>query len=643
VVQYHIDCVIINIVASFAVQLPRYQSTSHCRWRLLPELTFPPWYMCVDLAMTDDTELETNAPALIRSPLNTQTNAISSVSSPKTGQRVRRKSSFVRRLDSSESVPSSHDSIFVAEYLSPLNSEDSGYKTEPWQNIDSLTQLPPADEDALPSLDTDNDENASRCLSIGNTPILYGYGTPLTTIIEQKSSSATMRTSTSTTSPTRSLIHPRSASGLSSSTASASGKSQFPSTSPLKAQFSASGMILPLGSFSSDDVDAVKLLRPGGYDADRAIGAGQSSMDCETPERYPSPINEIYAEPLRPLQPPVLRPSTPPGMPSWTAAQQRRPRVTPSVATRGWGIHGASGLLQRFFGQEPSTATPSSDPAAAALPSAREAEPGSGYGIRGPWDAVPPQRRSISTPVFTGRGVPRFRPPRSGHGVTALEMHPFARAEIMPTKSGTTDATTAARRSYGSAFAGPSNAGNETQQLNSRATGRRKPGQRVRFTPSTTDCGTMSHYTDAAPIDLPPDVGVCPHRRASSSTVQLQEVASPHAVDDISSPSRPLPDPLVNRTDHPIGGRFHLTHPSQAFPDMSATPSQGPSVPRSRCWRCRFEELVAKMGILWDSSTRWCCWYCCGIDMDELRDEMEGSGAGAGAGPRLREYATGRE
>lgn len=590
--------------------------------------------------MTDDTELETNAPALIRSPLNTQTNAIFPISSPKTGQRVRRKSSFVRRLDSSESVPSSHDSIFVAEYLSPLNSEDSGYKIDPWQNIDSLTQLPPADEDELPSLNTDNDENTSRCLSIGNTPMLYGYGTPLTTIIEQKSSSTSMRTSTGTTSPTRSLIRPHSASGLSTSTTSASGKPQFPSSSPLKVQFSASGMILPLGSFSSDDSDAVKLLRPRGNDADRAVGAGQSSTDCQTPERYPSPINEIYAEPLRPLQPPVLRPSTPPGMPSWTAAQQRRPRVAPSVATRGWGIHGASGLLQRFFGNGPSTATPSSDPAAAALPPARGAESGSGYGIRGPWDAVPPQRRSISTPILTDRGIPRFRPPRSGHGVTALEMHPFARAEIMTTKSGITDTTTTRRRSHSSAFVGPPNAGNETRQVNSRPTGRRKRGQRVRFTPSTTDCGTMSHYTDAAPIDLPPDVGVCPHRRASSSTVQMQEVAAPHSVDDVSSPSRTLPDPLENRTDHPIAGRFHLSHPSQAFPDMSATPSQGPSVPRSRCWRCRLEELIAKMDSLWDSNTKWCCWYCCGIDMDQVGDEMEGTGPGAGS--RLREYATGR-
>lgn len=579
--------------------------------------------------MTEWLEPGANAPAKVRSPLLAQTNILSSTATVKVSQRVRRKSSFVRRRDSSESVPSSHDSIFVAEYLSPVNSEDNDYKTEPRQNFDSSVQLPAMAE--LPSLLPDNDENSSGPLSIGSTPILYGHGTPLATIIEQKSSSATMRTSTSTMSPTRTLIRARSASDLSLSTASASTSTQpqITGASPLKAEFSISGMIRRLASFSADDLDSVKLSWPEGYDPNRATGAGKSSMDSEIPKMQDSTmdeINEIYAQPLRPLQPPIERPSTPPGMPSWTAAQQRRPRVPPRNPTRGWGIHGASSLVHRFFGHQPS------DPSASVVSSRRASGSGPGYGVRGPWDAIPAQRRSVSTPILTGRGAPRFRPPRSGHGISELEMHPFARAEIMPVKTENPAAMTMGRRSVSSAVAGTSRCENETlRQRNVRPTGKRKSGQRVRFSPSTTDGTGTTHMQ---PHELTPETSasatnLCPHRRVSSANPDLLEIVTPPPVsDDSLTPQSILSDPLENSTDHLTNASSGPEASFRAPSDVATARSKDSKVPSSECWKCRVESVLAKADTLWERSASWCCWYCCGIDMEELVDDSAYSDTG---------------
>lgn len=285
------------------------------------------WFWSFITSMAEGGSQDPQTLGSIRSPLITHTNTKPLT---KSVRKIRRKSSFTRQLDSSESIPSSHPSIFAAEYYSPSGSDDGGYKTEQRQSISSMKRSSTAEERPAPSLG--NDENSDGELPVGNTPIIYGHGTALSTIIEQKSSLATIRASVNTPSPAT-LTRPRSTSDLSSSPASASTHKQPPKTSLMKTEFSISGMIHRFGSFSDEDVSKMKLSWPEGYDpttskgSTRPKGVIETSLENENPEMQNDTFYEIYAQPLQPLQPPIDRPATPPGMPSWTAAQQRRPRV----------------------------------------------------------------------------------------------------------------------------------------------------------------------------------------------------------------------------------------------------------------------------------------------------------------------------
>lgn len=623
-------------------------------------------YMC--LKMSEEAQLI--APKPTRSPLNTQTNAQTnaiSLISNKDGKKVRRKSSFVRRLDSSESVPSSHDSIFIAEYLSPYNSEESGYKLETWDKSDQQIPLSPSLElPTLPSPPSENDENGNQRLSIGITPILYGHGTPLTTIIEQKSSNPTLRESTSSTSAIRPLARPRSASDLTTSTTSFHSRPTHVGAalggSPLRnLQFSTSGIIRRLESLSADaSVESIKLSWPAGYDPQRASWRGKSSLDSESAPT--SPINEIYAQPLRPMQPPVERPGTPDGMPSWTAAQQRQPPIANAQGEtrRGWVIHEASSMLHRLFSNR-------SQPGAASSTQDETQEPAtttSGYGIRGPWDSIPSHRRTVSAPVL--RGAPRFRPPRSAHGVARLEMHPFASAGGLQvsSKSDTADvgvapatavSTTTRRGSYSNAVARPAPsatpdgnggevaAGTQHRQVSLRAKGKRKPGQRVRFTPSTADPGTTSQREFGTFTG--PDVKVCPHKRATNGGVQLWDAsAAPLVGAHDAAVSVPASTSVAMAHDSLLlsTNRTPVTD-CQTLPlsgvDGTRSPlnaaQRGGFTARTHCWKCRFENAAEKMDRVWDATARWCCWYCCGIDMDEVKEVSIG---GPDVGVRVRSF-----
>lgn len=548
------------------------------------------------LNMNDEKQLGSTASLAIRPPLAAHANS-ASASLPqltlKTEEKpLRRKSSFVRRLDSSEDIPSSHGSIVVAEYLSPFNSEASSYKTDNWDSIAQQISPPPEQ----PPVEPEVDENVPQRLSLGTTPIIYGHGTPLTTIIEQKSSNPTMRDSSSSTSATRSLVRPRSASDLSTSTTSGYARTPFPSNSPLRSKFSASGIIRRLESLSADDsLDSIKLSWPAGY------------IPTDGGPRSNSPIDQIYAQPLKPLQPPIQRPSTPPGMPSWTAAQQRpRPAQAPNQARRGWRLHEASSVLSRLFGNSDTSGQATGSPQTENITNPA-------YGIRGPWDGVPAQRRSVTPPVL--RGAPRFRPPRSGHGPARLEMHPFARAQVFDSKLDTADTVSGSA----TAIAGPSvpvtEPSNQPQPV-LRLKGKRKLGQRVRFTPSTADGGAeLQRDTTATGAD----VQVCPHKRSAS--VQLQFI-NHEREERTSLPAAPaVQDPMLN--DSTLVSSMSC----QSLPLTTDhnTAHETAFASRSRCWRCRLDAASRKMGRAWDKSSRWCCWYCCGVDTNEILEDDAGS------------------
>lgn len=288
-------------------------------------MTSNPQHMCLDFKMTEHTPSGTTTGARSRIPFDAQTESKYHTSSTKTACEIRRKASFVRRLGFSKSVPSSDDSLLInSGYFSPFANENSGHINE--QNIDSVAQLPPFSPDELLPGNRDSDESNDDHLSIGKTPILYGHGTQLTTILEQKSSAATMRTSTSTTSLTSSMAHPYSVLTFSSSTASGAPRSRFPSSSPLKAQFSASGILQQFESFSTND-DSIELSRPPGYEPDYAHGQERSraSSHSDSPQRQNNQVGEFDARPLLSVQPSFHWPLTPPGMHSCTSAQQSRP------------------------------------------------------------------------------------------------------------------------------------------------------------------------------------------------------------------------------------------------------------------------------------------------------------------------------
>ena len=105
---------------------------------------------------------------------------------------MRRKSSFIRRIDSSEECPSPHGSIYEAYYFSTTNTSD-----ESFNRIEQMgTDIPMAQ---LRTLDMTNPV-VRNDLTTQIPEFKYGHGTVLDTIMEKKSSGTI-----------RSLYRPRSA------------------------------------------------------------------------------------------------------------------------------------------------------------------------------------------------------------------------------------------------------------------------------------------------------------------------------------------------------------------------------------------------------------------------------------------------
>ncbi|KAK8908999.1 hypothetical protein QC760_003339 [Botrytis cinerea] len=235
------------------------------------------------------TDVHPNASSLVgsRNPL------LPRITSPQQtpANNIRRKGSFIRAIpDSSEESPlSSDNSIFEAFLFSNSNSEDSVHK------FDTL----PRSKQAACEVSSSNDENmrqtstSTQLDTTVTTEFLYGHGTVLDTITEQKSY-GTMRSVTRT----------KSADDI--------------STSPLlghRDSFTiAKNRPRHKQSFSLDDIWCIK---DSYHDA--------CAMIDQAARRRLS-IHEVYAKPKEPLLAPPERPDTPPGCPSWTEAQKPGPR-----------------------------------------------------------------------------------------------------------------------------------------------------------------------------------------------------------------------------------------------------------------------------------------------------------------------------
>ncbi|CAD6441805.1 5cfd225b-22c1-4abc-9f57-dae5f703e92b [Sclerotinia trifoliorum] len=284
---------------------------------------------------------------------------------------IRRKGSFVRPTDSSEESPmSSNNSIFEAFLFSNSNSEDSVYKSD---TLSSSKQ--PICQNSPP-----NNENLRqtsipiRLETIPTTEFLYGHGTVLDTITEQKSY-GTMRSikSADDISTIRSIDRTKSADDL-SNTPLLGHRDSFilAKNRPRRQQ-----------SFSLDDIWSIK---DSYHDA--------CAMIDQAARRRLS-IHEVYAKPKEPLIAPPERPDTPPGCPSWTEAQRPGPRQH---------LIPAHTRLQRLLRMPSSGLTLSPTPSRSFFTG-----------------------RIVSAPGLT-RLPPRFRVPKSVY--SAIETHPFSNAPV---------------------------------------------------------------------------------------------------------------------------------------------------------------------------------------------------------------------
>lgn len=206
---------------------------------------------------------------------------------------IKRKSSMVLRLDSSEDAPSSHSSIVDATYHSNQNSDENGMQIA---RLDTDFRSGPDCINLAASTRTTSDEvmiRVSRPTTPESGTFLYGRGTTLDTIIEQKSV-ATMRsncTISPDSSPSRPLL-------------------KRPSNATI------SPAVQKRRSLSLDDLTQIKRAY---HDACTAIDrAGEDDV-----EQGPA-----YAGARTPQHAPLWRPETPPGMPSWTLAQDPTYRLS---------------------------------------------------------------------------------------------------------------------------------------------------------------------------------------------------------------------------------------------------------------------------------------------------------------------------
>jgi hypothetical protein len=600
--------------------------------------------------------LEPTSPPSVRGALLPKTT--SPQSSPM--KNVRRKASFFRQGDSSEESPlSSSSSIFEAFLFSGSNSEESAHKTETWPRIKQpifQSTRPNNENERQPSSSSRSETTAI----ITETEFLYGHGTVLDTITEQKSY-GTIRSVARTKSAEELLTVPllghRDSFTLSKNTSCRK------------------------HSFSLDDIWTIK------------DSYHEACAMIERVARRSLSIHEIYAKPKEPILAPPERPSTPPGCPSWTEAQQPgpRPHLVPNH-TR----------LQRFL-RIPSSGLKLSTRA-----------PSTGFSLT---------RRSVSAPE-TPRLPPRFRVPKSvysaieNHPFNRAVVHkpdsepPVDPPRIMPAPESSSRAQTSRI---------PGSSSEIASAANGRGKGKAKL---VRFTPSATardsemtnlrnameaTSGTAFHPLDGIILpksQQPPKS--CPHRKAqhprlktlnaeftvppSNEYLPLASITSVASFSHYDLNGRgPSPSvsvqmspmeriPTITSKAPSIAVSLSSEHNTEmapedysidigiidSFPNTPSTHTSNPylmsgalltpSSPQSAievpimtgaqlmtirphsentklvsnesriCWKCKYDGVKSKVGSWMGRGGEWLCFVCCGGDFGEwdLQGESEG-------------------
>ena len=165
----------------------------------------------------------------------------------------------------------------------------------------------------------------------------------------------------------------------------------------------------------------------------------------------------------------------------------------------------------------------------------------------------------------------------------------------------------------------------------------RKPGQRVRFTPSTADPSATIQRESGTFVA---DVKVCPHKKSTSGAA-IPLAAIP--VGEFGVPASVLQGNVQERNGREQAGRelerdglgMHpVPHGHTGVPIATGDGTRSPVTPispldhgfkgRSKCWKCRLSTVSDKLDAAWDRTQKFMCWYCCGADSEAVEAWREG-------------------
>lgn len=556
-------------------------------------------------------ELIALSPVRSRIPLLPKRNT-----SPRTPpKQIRRKGSFVRRVDSSEESPSPHGSIFEAYYQSATNSDESGHPDT------LLIKAFPVPGQPAPSPEArENNENAKMRPASTNTfdahegPFLYGRGTVLETITERNSLGSI-----------RILTRSKSADDLTT----------FPFLG-LQDSFILTKNPQHKKSLSLDDLDLFK------------DPYHQVITSIEHATEKPLAIHEIYAQPKAPIQEPPHRPETPPGIPSWTEhqlhASQRRPvRRTHARLRHFFSIRGSRA--------EPRQATVAAGNRSVSAPEGRAPRigrfrpPRSVYGRldqhpfnRAPTAVVDPfPRLSILPQPTSKRKSVRFTP-----SATARD------SEIVSSPAGnelTTSSSIAQTEAISPTRSQPSQPNTpEKQRQCPHRIGRRKGFLRLKHSNSTIT-GVDFQSILSNPLTRAESMASLPHLPPPSPSHLTSSTSSRHR--DTNWDARTVDTEVISNA-FSNSSTTHLMTGALIAPSSSPTPESQRSshlnngatpahlTENTRCWKCTLTTTREKLDKIRKGSAS-CLWFvCCGFEADEdeiaprtVRTELGRQGAGS--------------
>lgn len=527
-------------------------------------------------------------------------------------KKLRHKTSFVHRLDSSKEPPSSPTSIFDAENLSGA-SEDSTQMSESWP-------LPPSNIPFRRSFPLRNISNSgqarfatiSKIMLAGTdttTPVLNGGPSKgLATIVEQNSNSTIRSTASDSTLP-----YPHSTSDLRSSIqASAPHLLMRGNSTDTNSSHSPRRRF----SLSADDLLAIKHLYH------RTLSNIESTVNNPT-SSVPFDLHEDYIAPCRPLHCPPER------LPRLHRATNRFERllglesnamgssrgILPRVRTAASNTNSTRPVSTNVFASHRIFSTPTED-SARQNPGIHPSESTHGAElVQHPLIVAIPGPRSSSLGK-TEQGFPvtscsriRVRDGTSGLNQRLHENEPetiqytrlqplaqLARKVMMP-RSKTRGVLLQRHRQVGGQWAPASNGGLRLEAIMPAAVA----------SPSLP----LLHLSKSANT-----IQVCRHK----STVSLRDNVPVIPRDDVGLPRNVTTD----RTNE-----IHIEQAASAVVVPAPSPHQEG---QNLCWRCHAAGIRDAINGLWKTSTSSLCWYCCGEQTREKDGGMAARGVRVNTG-----------